>query len=201
MKKYKGLILLISLLFIYACAPRVKYIIENFFPPRTVAVLPIANETNDLDAPDMVRSMFIDGLSGRGYYAKPIGEIDSLLRKEGITEGGQLNAISTEELLKLLKVDAVFYGTLLEFSDITLGYYQNRVVMANFKLIDLKSGDLLWEDEKKVSHKSLALNSKEAWKAFKRQVAVKTVEKTLNVHLMKESQKMINRILSTLPNN
>lgn len=192
---------IIVLSFILGCVPKARYIVKDFSYPRRVAVLPMINNTNDLDGPCMVRSLFHAGLKRKRYYTIPIKEIDRLLKNEGITDGGQLKAISYQELKEVLGVDAAFFGTLLEFGDIMLGFYQNRVVKANFKLIELGTGKILWEDEKKISNKKLAFNSKNAWKAFKKQVVEKTVEKTLRFHLRKESQRMINLILSTLPNN
>ena len=52
------------------CAVKPKYIVDNFSVPGRVAVLPMANQTNDFDGEKGVRNLFQAGLHpDRRYHA------------------------------------------------------------------------------------------------------------------------------------
>lgn len=113
-------------------------------PDYTVAVLPLYNATADLDGPVLVRRVFNDKI--RKYYkTMPLKDVDRLLRDQmGITLGGQLEMTTPQKLGEVLGVDAVIYGYLLNFDDITAVVYNARKVRAGFKLVDAKTGQTLW---------------------------------------------------------
>ena len=188
-----------SILFFLGCVAKPKFIVNDYTPPMTVAILPFNNFTNDLDGPVYVRKIFSERLKYRGYIVKSIDETDNVLRGIGITDGGQLSAFKPEKIGEALNVDGLFYGDLLEFSYITVGFYNKRAVSVSLKLLDAKNGNLLWHDEKKVAKTEVALSSQEALKAFKHHIIEKTVEKTFRVPLREEVEELVNKILLTLP--
>ncbi|MFN3966579.1 MAG: GNA1162 family protein [Endomicrobiia bacterium] len=199
LKNYKTIIVVLSGLLLFGCVAKPKFIIDNYSPPMTVAVLPFNNFTTDLDGPVYVRKVFSEGIRCRGYIVKSINETDEILRGIGITDGGQLPAFKPEKIGEALKVDALFYGDLLEFNYITLGFYNKKSVAVNLKLLDSKTGKILWEDEKKVSRTELALSSEEALKKFKNKMIEKTIEKTFRVPLKEEVEEVVRKIILTLP--
>src|SRR5512139_2594399 len=79
-----------------ACATFPKYEVPK--KEYTVAVLPLYNETNDLDGPIMLRQMFDQKL--RPYYrTAPLETVDEILRDQaGISLGGQLGMIKPQKL-------------------------------------------------------------------------------------------------------
>ncbi|MFH1380514.1 MAG: GNA1162 family protein [bacterium] len=181
------------------CALKPKYLAQDYAPPQRLALLPMNNQTNDLDGPEMVRKMMFESLPRRGYYSMPLEEIDELLRENGITDGGQLKSMTHEKLGEILHVDGLIYGELLEFGDLNIGFYQRKTVEANFKMVDAATGTALWEDERKVSTKEFALNAEDAKKAFAMGLAKKAVGNILNVYLKAEAAECIRRIVSTMP--
>ena len=110
----------------------------------TVAVLPIHNETADIDGPVMVRQLFDQKL--RPYYKTiPIDTVDVILRDQaGVTLGGQLAMIQPEKLGEILGVDGLVYGYLLNFEDVKTVIYNVRKVRAAFKLVDARTGKTVW---------------------------------------------------------
>ncbi|PIU83815.1 MAG: hypothetical protein COS68_02000 [Elusimicrobia bacterium CG06_land_8_20_14_3_00_38_11] len=179
------------------CAPKAKYLIENYSPPQIIAVLPFNNQSVDLDAPVIMRYLFNKRLSAVGYNTIPLDEIDEKLREMGITDGGQLAATTPKELGEKLNADGLIYGDVLEFKYTTLGFYYARTVQANFKLFDSKNEKLLWEDERKVSNKKFEF--KEIGKAFALQLAEKGLDKALKSPLKEESNGVVNLSIMTLP--
>lgn len=183
------------------CALKPKYLAQDFIPPQSVALLPMHNLTNDMDGPEMVRQLMFEHLPQKGYNSIPLTQIDELLREIGISDGGQLRSKKPEELAEKLGVEALIYGDLLEFGELNIGFYQNKVVQASFKIVDASTGDVLWEDEKKVSRKEFALSAEEAKRKFAEGLAKKVVGKMLNIHLKAEAVECVRRIVSTLPPN
>lgn len=110
----------------------------------TVAVLPLYNATNDVAGAEMVRDIFYVK-AGEYFTVKPLDEVDRLLLdRMGITLGSQLEMTTPEKLGEALGVDGVIYGYLLNFDDITTGVYNARRVRSGFKLVDAKSGEVIW---------------------------------------------------------
>lgn len=202
MMKGKMWVILAGLfLVLNGCALKPKYLVDNYAPPQSIALLPMSNLTNDMDGPEVVRQLMFEMLPSRGYSSVTLTQIDDLLREIGITDGGQLRSKEPQELGEKLHVDALLYGELIEFGDINIGFYQNKVVEAKFILIDAATGEKLWEDERKVSKKEFALSMDAAKKKFARGLAKKAVGKMLNIHLKAEATECVRKVVSTLPPN
>ncbi len=198
-------------------------------PIRTVAVLPMLNQTNDVEAPQYVRTEFDKKIPENFYANKPIKDIDQLLRDQmGITLGAQLDMTTPQKLGELLGVDGVIYGTLMDFGTQMTGVYNVRRVRAKFKLVNTKTGETVWQNGIGIKSEtsaggigsvlSLASGIKEAvqkeeipWvtieseskegigEAFVGALAQKLVEKALKAPLSRETQEMISRVTITLP--
>ena len=139
--------LLLCLLFtLAACARRGVYVRPDLSNPVfTVAVLPFYNASNDVEGPRLIREEFFKRIQNRQYSVMPLEQSDALLMdKMGITLGSQLEMTTPEALGKVLGVDAVVYGFVLNFDDITTGVYNMKKVRAGFKLVDVRSGMVLW---------------------------------------------------------
>lgn len=139
--------LIIGVIFAFGCAPvkpRVIYNPSN--PVKTVAVLPVLNHTNDVEAPENIRKKFESELAYWGYKSKPLAEVNKILKDElGITLGKQLDLTNPVELGQKLGVDAVIYGALFDFDEKTTGVLDIRRVKAGFKMViarDLTSHNL-----------------------------------------------------------
>lgn len=118
------------------------------------AMLPFANETNTVAAPEILRKLLFDEASRRGYALQSLEETDRRLREQlQISDGGQLPAVTPSELGDALGVETLFYGDVLEWKKITTGIYNTVSVKAQFKLIDAASGAVRWEQTHEVRKK------------------------------------------------
>lgn len=114
-------------------------------PVYKVAVLPFYNATNDVGGPGMVRELFAERLDRFHYDIVALEDVDRLLvDRMGITLGSQLELTTARELGETLGVDGVFYGYLLDFDQITTGVYNVKKVRAGIKLVDTKTGTVVW---------------------------------------------------------
>lgn len=139
--------LLLCVLFtLAACAQKTGYVTPDISNPVfTVAVLPFYNASNDVEGPRLIRKEFFKRIQNRHYSVMELEQSDALLMdKMGITLGSQLEMTTPEALGAVLGVDAVVYGFVLNFDDITTGVYNMKKVRAGFKLVDVGSGEVLW---------------------------------------------------------
>lgn len=190
----------VSGLLLAGCSAGPKYLASDYKAPARYAVLPFTNLSNDVGAPEAVRKILYQGLAARGYMAPDMAVIDDILKKKfGITDGGQLGSASPKNLGDALSADGLFYGEVISFMDLPLGYVRKRTVKVNLKLIDAASEQLLWEDQRSWTTPEIHINADEAKAAAARQVAERQLEKMTGQFLLKETQIVIDRLLGTLP--
>lgn len=149
MKIKKGMFYILSLasvLWFGGCAiPRPMMPANPANSIKTVAVLPMLNNTNDVEGPERVRAIFVEHLPERCYFVKPVQETNQILKDEfGVTLGSQLDMTNPKELGQKLGVDAVIYGGLFNFEEKTTGVLNIRKARGGFKLIDAKTGAVVW---------------------------------------------------------
>jgi len=205
-------IILLSAIVMVSCGPSAKFVARDYKKPQIIALLPTNNQTTDVNGAIVFRNLFYKKLEDK-EYAKLLDNtvVDSLLNEQGITDGGQLAAISKEDLFKTLPVDGLLFIDLLTCDYQTLGISETRKVEATFKLYVLPS-KLAWEDERKVKEGKSAVESlfgaianpteavKESAKDFEKQVAAKGAKMWLMDHELKpEMEKLIKKTLKTLP--
>jgi hypothetical protein len=114
-------------------------------PYKRVAVLPMVNDSNDVDGPEVMRTKMVQALINRSYVVKDLKETDQILRDQmGITLGGQLDLTTARKLGETLGVDGVLYGTLMDFDETTTGVINVKKVRGKFKLVNVMTGQTGW---------------------------------------------------------
>ena len=114
-------------------------------PIRTVAVLPLVNNTNDVEAPGYVRDELVLRLLAMQYVVKPVLQSDQILRDQlGITLGRQLDMATVRQLNDALGVDGVLYGVLDDFSTTIAGVLTEKKARARFALVRTSDGAPFW---------------------------------------------------------
>lgn len=136
---------LLALLAFAACAPSTFALKPGYKPPALLAVLPMYNQTPDLQGPDVVRYWFDQRLQEKKRYSTlPLERVDAGLRELRITEGGKLRAATPQIIGEKLGVDAVVYGDLIDFTYQPTGLLNVRKVKAEFRMVDCRTGETLW---------------------------------------------------------
>jgi hypothetical protein len=195
----RRLLFLILGLGLAACAPKKVFVTRTFARPQRLAVLPMTNDTNDLDGPIAVRQVLFTHLQQRGYPLIPMAEIDAKLKEQGFTDGGQLKATTPQKIGEWIGADGLVYSTLEEFNYIMLGYYTQRTVKVAARVVKADSGETLWDSEGAWTSRVVAVDKKGAERQFAAQLAAKALEKMTHVPLQPETREAVRRLLSTLP--
>lgn len=177
-------------------------------PIAKVAVLPMDNRTNDMDGPNWVRVAFNQIVPSRYYMTMPTDQVDAVLREKlGITIGGQLDftnpgvgAPTPQVVGEALGVDGLFYGTLEDFQNLITGFYNKKKVSATFKLVNAKTGEVVWQETKEASRSDVQISLSGALDAAKQKVAGAVVNKALRANPLKEqTDQVVFQLKRTVP--
>ncbi len=193
MEKRRVILYLSSLIFFLGCAAPHHLLVEDYKNRnlRSIAVLPVQNETVHLQAPEIFRGVVHQKIKQKGYESPALTFIDNRLAEKDIREAGQIHALTPQALGKLLGVDALLYTTVTEFSTTYLIAYASITVGARYELKDARTGELLWQAEHQV-------------KDIKAGADQKALQETLKFAVQKSytpyAEKVTNISLTTLPN-
>jgi len=114
--------------------------------PKSVAVLPFSFDSaveENKSTHSILRKAFFNYFSYLGYNDIPLNTVD--LKLGAITKTGvTLDDISTDQLMKVLKVDAVVRGHVINSTNFTAGIYAQTSIEAKLEMIDLRTDTMLW---------------------------------------------------------
>jgi len=181
------------------CAGSKVYVAPEYVSSGKIAVLPMDNESNDLDGPVFVRKLMYEGLAVRGFQVLSTGAIDEQLKQNGFTDGGQLRATTPQKIGEWTGADTLLYSTLESFDYINVGFYAQRRVKVFARLVDAKTGVKLWETEREGTTRVVVADKKQAERQFALQLAAKAIEKMTHLPLQLESRLAVERLLGALP--
>ena len=122
---------------------------KNWDYPETVAVLPFSYDSAIEDGNytrSILRRVFLNYFSYLGYNDLPLDTVDLKLEpviKTGVT----INDISNGQLMKILGVDAVIRGHIINSTNFTAGIYAETSIEAKLEMIDLRTNEVLWDTE------------------------------------------------------
>lgn len=141
------MMLFLVLVFLAGCMPAMGPQPDYTNPIKRLAMLPLKNDTTDVDAPNFVREKLAAAIEKRLYNVQPLEETDRILRDQlGITLGGQLELATTAQLREALQVEGLLYGTLMNFEETTTGLVNVRKVRGKFHIIDTNTLSVFWEN-------------------------------------------------------
>lgn len=112
--------------------------------PRSIVVLPPLNESPDIKATYSMLSQATVPLAESGYYVLPVALVDETFRQNGLTVPGDIHSVPVAKLREIFGADAALYVTVTEYGSKYQVISSVTRVAANAKLVDLKTGDVLW---------------------------------------------------------
>jgi len=188
--------LLWAALALAACAPRqiqkAAELPSSY--PGGAAVLPFDNETTSLEAPVRLRKLVYARLGGPGS-----DRVDSALKGMGISEGGQLGAVTPAEIGAAVGAAALVYGKVEAFDYQNLGFVRRKIVRLKLKVVSAADGAVLWESTGEGRSSDATVKETEGKKRFFEGIVEQAAEKLLRMPLHEESQRAVNEVLGSYP--
>ncbi len=152
MKISRGKILFLTplLLLLAACATPLSDVAQDYqsHKPTRIAVLPVKNETADMDAPIVFRILAQAELADKGYGLVAFSQIDEALREKGIEEAGQIDALTPQEIGESVGADGLLYVNVLSYGRQAAVHLKME---GSFTLVDSRTGQKLWFSELSIS--------------------------------------------------
>ncbi|AXY33731.1 DUF799 domain-containing protein [Yersinia pseudotuberculosis] len=112
--------------------------------PKSILVLLPQNQSPEVDASHGVLSQVTYPLAEAGYYVLPVAVVEETFKQNGMTNAGDISAASPAKLRQIFGADAVLYITIVQYGTSYQVITSDTRVTTNAKLVDLKTGKLLW---------------------------------------------------------
>ena len=122
--------------------------------PRSILVVPVVNNSVDLNAPDYFLSTVPIPLAERGYYVFPVNLVKRLLEDDGLSDAGLVHKADTARLANLFGADSVLYITIQRWDAKWVLVSTSVTVEFAYVLKDAKTGATLWTDQRAMTYAS-----------------------------------------------
>src|SRR5690625_4981481 len=123
-------------------------------PPRSILIVPVLNQSVNVEAPQYFMSTISRPLAERGYYVFPVNLVENVLRRNGLADAYMVHHANTVALARLFGADAVLYITIDNWTAKYSLFETNVVVEFDYVLKSGYTGAVLWKAHRRVSHKS-----------------------------------------------
>lgn len=127
-----------------ASAPPYDYSAFNAHKPRSILVLPPANNSIEVEASYTYLSTISRPLAEKGYYVFPVSVIDTLFRENGIPSPEEMHLVPLDKISEIIGADAVLYVTIEDWGQKYQVLSSKTVVSADLRLVDVATGTHLW---------------------------------------------------------
>lgn len=133
-------------LLITGCATPTPYNYDALIAakPRSIVVIPPKNNTVDVNAPYVYLSTITRPLAEKGYYVFPVAVIDHFMKENGLPTPEEMNQVPLDKIYENIGADAVLYVEINEWGQKYRVISSDTVVSVSMKLVDARTGTLLW---------------------------------------------------------
>ncbi|MGS1001977.1 DUF799 domain-containing protein [Burkholderia glumae] len=141
-----------------ACAgpvQRLDYTAFKRSQPKSILVLPPVNNTNDVKASFGVLSQVTQPLAESGYYVVPVGPMEETFKYNGLTSPNDIAEVSPAKLCEIFGADSALYMTVTRYGTTYQVIDSVTAVSVSAKLVDLRTGDVLWTGSQSATDKEL----------------------------------------------
>ncbi|NYE63218.1 hypothetical protein FHW58_004446 [Duganella sp. 1224] len=112
--------------------------------PRSILVLPPLNNSPEVNAGNSVYAQVTYPLAEAGYYVLPVGLVGETFKQNGMTVAADIHALPPAKLQEIFGADAGMYITVSKYGATYTVLNSVVVVSVEAKLVDLKTGTVLW---------------------------------------------------------
>jgi hypothetical protein len=149
MKFFKLSVVLLVSVVMFGCAntkvSSFNYTEFRHADPLSILVLPPINNTTEVLAPYSVMAQVIAPISEAGFYTLPVALVEQTFRNNGLTVANDIHALPKEKLHEIFGADTALYLDIHEYGTSYIIISSDTVVSISARLVDLKTGNVLWQ--------------------------------------------------------
>lgn len=123
---------------------KVDYTAFNQSKPKSILVLLPQNSSPEVQASHGLLSQATFPLAEAGYYVFPVAVVEETFKQNGMTNAGDIQAVPPAKLREIFGNDAVLYLNITEYGTSYQVISSDTRVTADAKLVDARTGVLLW---------------------------------------------------------
>ncbi|MCU6502472.1 DUF799 domain-containing protein [Rugamonas sp. A1-17] len=147
---------------IVGCAtPKAPYDYTAFkaAKPRSIVVLPPLNNSPEVNAGNSFYAQVTYPLAEAGYYVLPVALVSETFKQNGLTSPADIHAVDAKKLSEIFGADAAMYVTITNYGASYTVVNSVVTVSAQARLVDLKTGNVLWTGSATASNNEGGNNS------------------------------------------
>lgn len=119
--------------------------------PRSILVLPPVNKSTEVVAPYSLMSQLVVPIAESGFYVFPVAVVDQTFKNNGLTVARDIHALPIQKLHEIFAADAALYLTIEQYGTNYVVLTSDTVVGVSAILVDLRTGDTLWQGAARAS--------------------------------------------------
>jgi len=158
----KTLLIAIGLSLLAGCvaqAPKVDFSAFQQENPSSILVVPVVNESVDVDAPNYFLSTISVPLAEKGYYVFPVNTVKAVLEGEGLYDANLVHSADPVQMGNMFGADAILYVTINEWDAQYIVLSTTVTVSFTYKIVSGKTGEELWSANKTMQYSPQQSNS------------------------------------------
>lgn len=119
--------------------------------PKSILVLPPLNNSPEVKATYGMLSQLSYPLAEAGYYVLPVAAVDETFKQNGLANAADIHNVGTRKLHEIFGADAALYVTVTKYGSVYTVLNSEVVVAAEARLVDLRTGTVLWDGKASAS--------------------------------------------------
>lgn len=119
--------------------------------PASILVLPPVNSSPDINATYSLLAQTTIPLAESGYYVFPVTLVDETFKQNGMTTPADIHQIPGNKLREIFGADAALYIDIKQYGTSYAVIASETRVTAEGRLVDLRSGKMLWSGSASAS--------------------------------------------------
>lgn len=135
---------LLALLSGCASTPPKDYTAFREYAPKSILVLPPANQSVDPEASYAYLSTVTLPLAERGFYVYPVAVIDAFMKENGIPTPAEMHQVPLEKFDEIIGPDAILYIVIEKYGTSYQILNSATTVSVTARLVDVETGTELW---------------------------------------------------------
>lgn len=114
--------------------------------PRSILIVPVVNNSVEVDAPDLFLSTLSRYLAERGYYVFPVNLVKNVMEEDGMGDANLAHEVDPTRLGEIFGSDMALYVKINTWTAEWAVIAASVTVEMEYVLKDTRTGQTLWTD-------------------------------------------------------
>jgi hypothetical protein len=122
--------------------------------PHSILIVPVVNNSVDVEASDYFLSAISKPVAERGYYVFPVNMVKRVMEDDGLADADMVHAADPTRLASLFGADSVLYVSIERWDAQYAVLATSVTVEFTYVLKNGRTGETLWQSAQRVSYNS-----------------------------------------------